>query len=82
MKRAMINEFNTRELLKWLVPLNTYKILNYNEMKITKILIIMFLVACIGNSCKDYLNQDSPSIFTDEYYAFNNIDFASKAVYS
>lgn len=49
-------------------------------MKYCKIFILAFLMY-LASSCEDYLNQGSPSIFT-ETTIFNNVDFADKAVLS
>ena len=51
------------------------------HIKIYKILVIMLLALCITSSCKDYLNDQSPSTFT-ESTIFSNIDFAQKAVFA
>jgi len=51
------------------------------HIKIYKILGIALLVLCLCSSCDDYLNDQSPSIFT-ESTIFSNIDFAQKAVFA
>ena len=49
------------------------------HIKTYKILSIALLVLCISSSCKDYLNDQSPSTFT-ENTIFTNTDFATKAL--
>jgi hypothetical protein len=51
------------------------------HIKMYKILAMALLVLCLGSSCDDYLNDQSPSAFT-ENTIFSNIDFAQKAVFA
>ncbi len=48
-------------------------------MKIYNILALALLVVCIGSSCKDFLDDQSPSTFTEKTI-FTNTDFATKAL--
>lgn len=48
--------------------------------KYLKIVVLVLLIP-IGYSCEDYLNTQSPAQFTEKLI-FNNIDFATKEVYS